>query len=90
GATITGDGDVTLRGVNAEGGAASAIELRGAKNTLTSIGGNITLENNVTGGKTGIYLNGNGTGNNGPVLTAQKGNITLNGSSVSGTGVNAL
>ncbi|EJM4069489.1 filamentous hemagglutinin N-terminal domain-containing protein [Salmonella enterica] len=90
GATITGDGDVTLRGVNAEGGAASAIELRGANNTLTSIGGNITLENNVTGGKTGIYLNGTSAGNNGPVLTAQKGNITLNGSSVSGTGVNAL
>ncbi|EGO2478241.1 filamentous hemagglutinin N-terminal domain-containing protein [Salmonella enterica] len=89
-ATITGDGDVTLRGVNAGGAVPERIEIRGASNTLTSIGGNITLENNVTGGKTGIYLNGNGTGNNGPVLTAQKGNITLNGSSVSGTGVNAL
>ncbi|ELU3716030.1 filamentous hemagglutinin N-terminal domain-containing protein [Salmonella enterica] len=89
-ATITGDGDVTLRGVNAGGAVPERIELRGANNTLTSIGGNITLENNVTGGKTGIYLNGNGAGNNGPVLTAQKGNITLNGSSVSGTGVNAL
>ncbi|EAA9929173.1 filamentous hemagglutinin N-terminal domain-containing protein, partial [Salmonella enterica] len=89
-ATITGDGDVTLRGVNAGGAVPERIEIRGASNTLTSIGGNITLENNVTGGKTGIYLNGNGAGNNGPVLTAQKGNITLNGSSVSGTGVNAL
>ncbi|EDY2803904.1 filamentous hemagglutinin N-terminal domain-containing protein [Salmonella enterica subsp. enterica] len=90
GATITGDGDVTLRGVNTGGAVPENIELRGANNTLTSIGGNITLENNVTGGKTGIYLNGNGAGNNGPVLTAQKGNITLNGSSVSGRGVYAL
>ncbi|ELK0300924.1 filamentous hemagglutinin N-terminal domain-containing protein [Salmonella enterica] len=90
GATITGDGDVTLRGVNAGGAVPENIELRGANNTLTSIGGNITLENNVTGGKTGIYLNGAGAGNNGPVLTAQKGNITLNGSSVSGRGVYVL
>ncbi|EKS0707903.1 filamentous hemagglutinin N-terminal domain-containing protein, partial [Salmonella enterica] len=90
GATITGDGDVTLRGVNAGGAVPENIELRGANNTLTSIGGNITLENNVTGGKTGIYLNGTGAGNNGPVLTAQKGNITLNGSSVSGRGVYVL
>ncbi|EKR5681555.1 hypothetical protein P8M99_005368, partial [Salmonella enterica] len=90
GAAITGDGDITLRGVNTGGAVPENIELRGANNTLTSIGGNITLENNVTGGKTGIYLNGTGAGNNGPVLTAQKGNITLNGSSVSGRGVYVL
>ncbi|EJF2224602.1 S-layer family protein, partial [Salmonella enterica] len=90
GTAITGDGDITLRGVDTGGAVPENIELRGANNTLTSIGGNITLENNVAGGKTGIYLSGTGAGNNGPVLTAQKGNITLNGGSVSGRGVYVL
>ncbi|EMN7478815.1 hypothetical protein WB926_005476, partial [Salmonella enterica] len=85
GAAITGDGDITLRGVNAGGAVPERIELRGANNTLTSIGGNITIENPVSGNSNGVYLNGNASGK--AQLTAG-GTITLNGSSAgNGAGV---
>ncbi|ECG1721554.1 hypothetical protein D8Z03_28550, partial [Salmonella enterica] len=85
GATITGDGDVTLRGVNAGGAVPERIEIRGASNTLTSIGGNITIENQASGNNNGVYLNGNASGK--AQLTAG-GTITLNGSSAgNGAGV---
>ncbi|ELK9778882.1 filamentous hemagglutinin N-terminal domain-containing protein [Salmonella enterica] len=89
GATLLADHDITLRGVATNGSAAVNLEIRGsntANNILTSTGGNITLENQVAGNGTGVLLSGNGTGH--IVLTAQNGTITLNGSSVNGTGVN--
>ncbi|EJJ4102209.1 filamentous hemagglutinin N-terminal domain-containing protein, partial [Salmonella enterica] len=89
GATLLADHDITLRGVGTNGSAAVNLEIRGsntANNTLTSAGGNITLENQVSGNGTGVLLSGNGTGH--IVLTAQNGTLTLNGSSVNGTGVN--
>ncbi|EDI6980809.1 filamentous hemagglutinin N-terminal domain-containing protein [Salmonella enterica] len=89
GVTLLADHDITLRGVGTNGSAAVNLEIRGsntANNTLTSTGGNITLENQVSGNSTGVLLSGNGTGH--IVLTAQNGTLTLNGSSVNGTGVN--
>ncbi|EEJ7416936.1 filamentous hemagglutinin N-terminal domain-containing protein, partial [Salmonella enterica subsp. enterica] len=89
GVTLLADHDITLRGVGTNGSAAVNLEIRGsntANNTLTSTGGNITLENQVSGNGTGVLLSGNGTGH--IVLTAQNGTLTLNGSSVNGTGVN--
>ncbi|EBS0894513.1 filamentous hemagglutinin N-terminal domain-containing protein [Salmonella enterica subsp. enterica serovar Abaetetuba] len=99
-ATLTATRDITLKGTSlpvitnttAEDGtvttntsspAAAAIELRGQGNVLTA-GGNIAIENQASGGNNGIYLNGSATGKT--QLTAN-GTITLNGSSVSGSGV---
>ncbi|HAF9764145.1 TPA: hypothetical protein G8R83_004528, partial [Salmonella enterica] len=99
-ATLTATRDITLKGTSlpvttsttAEDGtvttnttspAAAAIELRGQGNVLTA-GGNIAIENQASGDNNGIYLNGSATGKT--QLTAN-GTITLNGSSVSGSGV---
>ncbi|HAC8240079.1 TPA_asm: hypothetical protein G0G78_27335, partial [Salmonella enterica] len=85
GAAITGDGDITLRGVNAGGAVPERIELRGANNTLRSIGGNITIENQASGNNNGVYLNGTTSGK---VQLTANGTITLNGSSAgNGAGV---
>ncbi|EMG7234234.1 filamentous hemagglutinin N-terminal domain-containing protein [Salmonella enterica] len=89
GATITGDGDVTLRGVVTKGGIGATMELRGANNTLESVSGDILLENQmiVRNMVDTILLNGDKAADNGPALIARHGNITLNGSSVNGVGV---
>ncbi|EDX4101450.1 filamentous hemagglutinin N-terminal domain-containing protein [Salmonella enterica] len=78
--TTAEDGTVTT---NTSSPAAAAIELRGQGNVLTA-GGNIAIENQASGGNNGIYLNGSATGKT--QLTAN-GTITLNGNSVSGSGV---
>ncbi|EAO6409562.1 filamentous hemagglutinin N-terminal domain-containing protein, partial [Salmonella enterica] len=64
--------------------APASIELRGAGNTLTATAGNINITNNAAGGSNGIFLNG--TTASKATLTAGR-DITLNGSSASGTGL---
>ncbi|EDW5848728.1 filamentous hemagglutinin N-terminal domain-containing protein, partial [Salmonella enterica subsp. enterica serovar Minnesota] len=60
------------------------IELRGAGNSLTSINGNIAIENDGSSIADGVFLNGTADSQ---VKLAANGTISLKGSSVNGTGV---
>ncbi|HCM1919267.1 TPA: hypothetical protein N3A33_005366, partial [Salmonella enterica subsp. salamae serovar 28:r:e,n,z15] len=103
GTTMTAQHDILLRGTSlpvtttstapdgtvttcTSNPSVASLEFRGAGNTLTSTNGNITIENNASGNFVGIFLNGTSGGK--VVLNAGNGAITLNGSSVTGGGIN--
>ncbi|EDX7803072.1 filamentous hemagglutinin N-terminal domain-containing protein, partial [Salmonella enterica subsp. enterica serovar Oranienburg] len=85
GVTLQADGNISLSGVATGSATPAQLELRGAGNSLTSVNGNINLQNQGNSSSYGIFLNGTTTGK--VVLNATNGTVTLNGSSRSGIGV---